>query len=323
MAISRSLATHLFAGLMACLLASWAPGSAGAEDLADLLAGKVYDSTAEATESAVDDYETSTDAATEEATDQSPTDQQVAPAQSTAAGEPIDIAAFLVEVEGEELPGADLGPSNEATEENGESKAAVKEAEEIAKSDDSDSEKSEKEEKSTMAPSTELSINRPISLLTVDPATRGELTERMGKLKPAYQIQSPASQTFGDWWAPLFDVAFQPARYAPQGFCWAAPSVYHRPLHFEEPNLERYGHYVALVEDHTCLQSAVSAAHFFGSLPLMPYKLGADPCWERHYVLGCYRPGTCNPHQLIRPELSARGLLYQGLFTTGAVFVTP
>jgi len=100
---------------------------------------------------------------------------------------------------------------------------------------------------------------------------------------------------------------------------WAAPNFHHRPLYFEEPNLERYGQYVG----GPCIQSAVSAAHFFGRIPLLPYKIGANPPHSRNYTLGRYRPGNCNPRRVEVPEFSSRGLLYQGLFTTGAVFVVP
>lgn len=71
---------------------------------------------------------------------------------------------------------------------------------------------------------------------------------------------------------------------------WEAPSFYHRPLYFEEVNLERYGH------RQVHLQPVHSAAHFFANTIALPYKmLVHHPC-ERIYTLGHYRPGDCNPH---------------------------
>ncbi len=100
---------------------------------------------------------------------------------------------------------------------------------------------------------------------------------------------------------------------------WAAPRFHHRPLYFEQPNLERYGHYV----HGQAAQSALSAAHFFATIPCLPYKLGVQHRLSPDYTLGRYRPGNCNPHQLGIPPLSARGLAQQGLVVTGLVFLIP
>ena len=100
---------------------------------------------------------------------------------------------------------------------------------------------------------------------------------------------------------------------------WAAPKFRHKPLYFEQPKMERYGHHVG----GPLFQSTVSAAHFFGTIPLLPYKMGVRPPCSCDYTLGRYRPGNCNPATVGLPEFSYRGLLYQGLFTTGASFVIP
>ncbi len=75
-------------------------------------------------------------------------------------------------------------------------------------------------------------------------------------------------------------------------YAWEAPNFYHRRLYFEQPNLERYGHYYGSWK----LQSALSTAHFFAAIPALPLKaMHTRPC-ERVYTLGHYRPGNCNPH---------------------------
>ena len=73
---------------------------------------------------------------------------------------------------------------------------------------------------------------------------------------------------------------------------WEAPSFFHRPLYFEEVNLERYGHYVPR------WQPAISAAHFAANLASLPYQMYVHPPCEPVYTLGHYRPGSCNPHQI-------------------------
>ena len=90
---------------------------------------------------------------------------------------------------------------------------------------------------------------------------------------------------------------------------WHAPNFYHRPLYFEQVNLERYGHY----HRNWKLESALSAAHFFGSAITLPLRLGAyHPC-ERVYTLGRYRPGSCNPNHRYLIPITWEGILKQGL----------
>ena len=77
-----------------------------------------------------------------------------------------------------------------------------------------------------------------------------------------------------------------------ENYTWISPVFYHKPLYFEQPNLERYGQ-----GTYRFLQPAASSIHFFGTIPLLPYKvLTQHPC-EKHYTLGNRRPGNCNPVQ--------------------------
>lgn len=69
---------------------------------------------------------------------------------------------------------------------------------------------------------------------------------------------------------------------------YAAPAYCHRPLYFEEINLERYGHNFGV------MQPFVSAANFYGRLSIMPYLMTVDKPWECQYPLGHYRPGSCS-----------------------------
>ncbi len=82
------------------------------------------------------------------------------------------------------------------------------------------------------------------------------------------------------------------APYTFEVYTWISPVFYHKPLYFEQPNLERYGQ-----GTHRLLQPAASSVHFFGTIPLLPYKiLTQHPC-EKYYTLGNRRPGNCNPVQ--------------------------
>ena len=99
--------------------------------------------------------------------------------------------------------------------------------------------------------------------------------------------------------------------------CWCAPWVAYRPLYFEDVWLERHGY------DYGCLQPVVSAAKFYGRIPLFPYMLGANPCRQCTYSLGLGRVGDCPPHFFTLPKKSCRGILYQTAAVTGLVLLTP
>lgn len=99
-------------------------------------------------------------------------------------------------------------------------------------------------------------------------------------------------------------------------YTWAAPSLYHQPLYFEEVNLERYGNGV-----HKILQSPVSAAHFFTNIAVLPYHVASLPPRNRVYTLGHYRPGDCVPHRFHRAPFSVKGLAAQGAAAAGVILI--
>ena len=99
---------------------------------------------------------------------------------------------------------------------------------------------------------------------------------------------------------------------------WEASKLHQKPLYFEEVKLERYGHTC-----RPCLQPAVSAAHFFLSVPVLPYKMGLYPPRECIYTLGYYRPGSCAPYMLDPLPLSVRAGLMEAGVWTGMPFLIP
>jgi len=103
---------------------------------------------------------------------------------------------------------------------------------------------------------------------------------------------------------------------AAQVYTWASPALYHNPLIFEQVNLERYGLGPAPI-----LQPAVSAAHFFGNIAILPYHSVATPASERVYIFGHYRPGNCVPYQHHHIRRSWKGAIVQGLSTAGTALI--
>ena len=96
----------------------------------------------------------------------------------------------------------------------------------------------------------------------------------------ALQPQFPASHV-GD--SPMFEYV---------EFNWQAAATCHRPLYFEEINLERHGY-----SQVGWLQPAVSAAHFFATVPTLPYQAKLHPPCECVFTLGHGRPGSCVPYR--------------------------
>ncbi len=111
---------------------------------------------------------------------------------------------------------------------------------------------------------------------------------------------------------------FSPRRFASTTFTWKAAGYCHKPLYFEQWDLERYGHSYGFIPD-----VFLSGAHFFVTLPILPYKMGVELPWECVYPLGYYRPGNCAPWTCPAVPISGRGLAVEAATITGAVFLLP
>jgi hypothetical protein len=89
-------------------------------------------------------------------------------------------------------------------------------------------------------------------------------------------------------------------------YMWKASAMCHKPLYFEDEQLERYGHSFT-----PCIEPFVSGAHFFATIPVLPYCMGVEPPNECIYALGHYRPGDCAPYMCNPVPLSCRGALFE------------
>lgn len=106
--------------------------------------------------------------------------------------------------------------------------------------------------------------------------------------------------------------------WAPTNYRWDATCLAHRPLYFEEINLERYGYGCGC-----CLQPAVSAAHFFGTVPALPYCMAVDCPQECIYTLGHYRPGSCPPWRHHWPPCDPLAASSEAGVLAGLIFLIP
>ena len=90
---------------------------------------------------------------------------------------------------------------------------------------------------------------------------------------------------------------------------WKASALCHKPLYFEQVQLERYGHTTGPFS-----QPLFSGGHFVLNIATLPYKMGINPMNECQYSLGYYRPGSCAPWLLSPIPLSLRGGLTEAAF---------
>ena len=111
---------------------------------------------------------------------------------------------------------------------------------------------------------------------------------------------------------------FQPLAWAQTVYLWKASGLCHKPLYFEQVQLERYGH-----DWGPALQPIMSGAHFFGTIPILPYKMGLETPQECIYELGNYRPGSCAPYMITQPGFTWRAAAFEAAAVTGVSAAVP
>ena len=114
------------------------------------------------------------------------------------------------------------------------------------------------------------------------------------------------------------DENFDGRNYIASSFQFKASGLCHKPLYFEEVQLERYGHEVGPV-----LQPLISSVHFFGNIAVLPYKMGIHPMHECQYALGYYRPGDCAPYMIPPIPWSIPGAISQARVVVGGAALIP
>jgi hypothetical protein len=124
------------------------------------------------------------------------------------------------------------------------------------------------------------------------------------------------------WWQLPFECAEQselrPRNWVASTFTYQASALCHKPLYFEEVQLERYGHTAGPFK-----QPVISGAHFFANIAVLPYKMAINPPLECQYSLGYYRPGSCAPWHIPPVPLSVRGALAEAGAWVGGIYIIP
>jgi hypothetical protein len=159
---------------------------------------------------------------------------------------------------------------------------------------------------------------------TVPPLRRITDIEPLELMKPPPPPETPAGRQTQDVLEIYCKVpesdgsVFDRQHWAGTTYTWKASGLCHKPLYFEDVHLERYGHSWGPI-----LQPILSGAHFFLTVPALPYKAGLYPPGECIYTLGQYRPGSCAPYMLDPIPLSVRAGLVTAATYSGMIYAIP
>ncbi len=99
---------------------------------------------------------------------------------------------------------------------------------------------------------------------------------------------------------------------------WVPSEIVHQPLYFDDQPLERYGQTVC-----PAVQPVLSGARFFGTFPIMPYKIGLDRTHDQVSTAGYVRAGRCAPPICERIPLELDASLFESGAWVGFIFLLP
>ena len=125
------------------------------------------------------------------------------------------------------------------------------------------------------------------------------------------------------WWrlpaeCPLGGLRTSERNWLASTYMYHASALCHKPLYFEEVQLERYGHTAGPFR-----QPIISGAHFVISGLALPYQMALSPPTECEYSLGYYRPGNCAPWMIPPIPLSLHAAKAEIAAALGMVYLIP
>jgi len=129
-----------------------------------------------------------------------------------------------------------------------------------------------------------------------------------GVLSPS-DDRSPAFVSLPE--SMIYDRQFNDLEYM-----WEPANLFHNPLYFEDPELERYGH-----TSGQFLQPLASVGRMSVQLIGLPYQMTIDPPDSCQSPLGYHRPGECVPARHARIGWNPYAAVVTGLFYTGIAFL--
>lgn len=142
-------------------------------------------------------------------------------------------------------------------------------------------------------------------------------SDRINSVDLSIRVDGVAGEDY-PYECQLGDEQLEPRVWPEITYTWKASALCHKPLYFEDVQLERYGH-----SWPRCAQPIVSGAHFFSSIAILPYKMGLETPNECIYALGHYRPGSCAPYYIEALPFTWRAAAFQTGVITGIHFALP
>ena len=170
----------------------------------------------------------------------------------------------------------------------------------------------------------ELGPVKPVSSQQVseDPDSQvARLTRDITRIQPTlgYALEGIREDQLPDDFFERMDNGTYAARSnAPTVLQWAPTNMYHNPLYFEDPALERYGHTY-----HPLIQPFASSGRFATQLVGLPYQMVLHPVHSKEYPLGYYRPGDYAPKKLYQIPFNEEASLMQIAVVAGLILIFP
>lgn len=126
------------------------------------------------------------------------------------------------------------------------------------------------------------------------------------------------SQLPSDFFEKMDNGDYVAATSSPTVLQWAPTNLYHNPLYFEDPALERYGHTY-----HPLVQPFASTGRFATQLVGLPYQMTLHPVHAKEYTLGWYRPGDYAPKKHYQIPFNEEATLMQVATVVGLILIFP
>ncbi len=184
---------------------------------------------------------------------------------------------------------------------------------------------------------------KPDNDLVAEPVTSPEHLKKIGDIQPFYDYHPASALKEEACWQLCprpdglpcrpdesgnvpecpneFHLNDAPYSHRPMAEClyqWQATDLWHNPLYFEDPALERYGHV-----HHELIQPFVSLARSSVQLVGLPYQMTIDPVCKKMYTLGYYRPGECAPKKYYKIPWNTHAALVEAGVWTGLIYLFP
>lgn len=163
---------------------------------------------------------------------------------------------------------------------------------------------------------------RTVSADDLQPESRiARLTRDITTIQPTlgYALKGiEADQLPSDFYDKLDNGEYVARQSSPMVMQWAPTNLYHYPLYFEDPALERYGHTY-----HPLIQPFASTGRFATQLVGLPYQMTLHPVHAHEYTLGWYRPGDFAPKKLYQIPFNEEAALMQAAVIAGMILIFP